>query len=221
MRRDRAAVWQREMFDEDGSPIGQFADQAFRPGGVCVEIRGADVETPTLAPQLQEFGPGHGWRQIRARQAVDFEIAVVAEHDPLLRIGHDDALVQMIQRRADERILAQMRAFDPAQRRMDPQCDRREKCADHDAADQHFPHHAGIGIAKVGCRRELPGKRPRGAKRRNAGGQAHDSLRKNQIHAACLPVLVSHQSPADLAGSVWLRRFGSGKRVPLRFANAC
>ena len=44
MRRDRPAVRQRKMFDQDRSAVGQFGDQAFRAGGVVVELIDADVE---------------------------------------------------------------------------------------------------------------------------------------------------------------------------------
>ena len=85
MRRHRTAVRQRPVFDGDRSPVGQFGDEAFAGAGDPVELVGADVQHAALAPQRQQFGPGHILANIGARHPVDFEIAVVAEHDALLR----------------------------------------------------------------------------------------------------------------------------------------
>jgi hypothetical protein len=106
VRRHRTAVWQRKIFDQNRPPAGQFGNEAFRGAGVCIEIRDADVEDSALAPQLQQFRPGHVSGNIRTRQAVDFEVAVVAEHDPLPRIRHHHAMAQVVQGGADKRISA-------------------------------------------------------------------------------------------------------------------
>jgi hypothetical protein len=41
-----------------------------------------------------------------------------------------------------------------------------------------------------------------GSERRNGCDQAHDGLRRNQILAASLPVLVNHRSPAHCCAAV-------------------
>jgi hypothetical protein len=79
-----------------------------------------------------------------------------------------------------------------------PQRDSGEECRDDDAANQHLPDHAGIERAELAQRRKDTGGGGGGAERRNGDDHANDSLRGNQDLAASLPILVSHQSPADL-----------------------
>ncbi len=145
IRRHRAAVWQRKVLDQNRSSAGQLGDEAFRGAGMFMEILDADVEDAARAPQLQQFRPGHVSGKIRTRQAVDLEIAIVAEHDPAPRIRHHHAMTEVVQGRTDERISAQLRALDLAQRREHPQRDSREKRRHSDAANQHLPDQAGVG----------------------------------------------------------------------------
>ena len=55
VRRHRAAVRQREIFDCDRSPVGQFGDETFAGLADAIEIFDADVEHAALAPQLEQF----------------------------------------------------------------------------------------------------------------------------------------------------------------------
>ena len=202
---DRPAVRQAEIFHQDRFAVGQFGDQAVRAGGLGVEFVDADIQHAALAPHLQDFGPGHVAGNIRAHQAVDFEIAVVAEDDALLRIGHHHALVEIVQGGGDEGTAPQLRALDPAQRRQHPQPDRGQEGYDHDAADQQLPDHVGIECAEIARRRKAAGRGRRGAcqsARRSGGEQTHEGQRRNRIPPACLPVLASHHSPADFSGGV-------------------
>src|ERR1019366_2039478 len=117
------AVRQRKMFDHDRLPAGQLGNEAVRAGGVFIEMLEADVEDAAFEPHLQQFWPGHVSGNIRTRQAVDLEIAIVAEYDPLLRIRHHHALAEVVQGGPYKRISAQLRALDLAQRRENPQRD--------------------------------------------------------------------------------------------------
>ena len=83
-------------------------------------ILSAAVEAPVLALERQELRRGDVFRHIRTREPVDVEITIVAEDDPPLRIGHDDAMAQIVQCGTDKRVLARLQPLDPAQRRMDP-----------------------------------------------------------------------------------------------------
>ena len=120
MRRHRTAVRQDEMFDQNRSSAGQLGNEALRRAGTRIEILDAEVEDAALEPQLQQFRAGHLRGNIRTRQSVDLEITVVQEHDPLPRIGYHHALVEVVQSGTDERIPAQLRTLDLAQRRQDP-----------------------------------------------------------------------------------------------------
>ena len=97
MGRDRPAIRQAEILDQDRFAVWQFGDQAVRGGGLGIEFVDADIQRAALAPHLQQFRPGHVAGNVRARQAVDFEIAVVAEDDALTGVGHHHALVEIVQ----------------------------------------------------------------------------------------------------------------------------
>jgi hypothetical protein len=127
MRRHRTAIRQPPVFDDDRSPVGQFGNEALAGAGNPVEFVGAHVQHAALAPQRQQFRPGHILVNIRARHSVDFEIAVVAEHDALLRVRHHHALAEIVQGRADECIAPQLRTPDLVQRGHHPERDRRQK----------------------------------------------------------------------------------------------
>ena len=112
---DRPAVRQAEIFHQHRFAVGQFGDQALRGGGLGVEFIDADIQRAALAPHFQQFRPGHVAGNIRAHQAVDFEIAVVAEDDALLRVGHHHALAEIVQGGIDEGTAPELRALEPAQ----------------------------------------------------------------------------------------------------------
>src|ERR1700692_832981 len=111
-------------------------------------------------------------------------------------------MAEVVQGGTDERISAQLRAPDRAQGAWDPKRDPRKERADDDAADQQFPEQVGVGGADITRWREIVRQAPGGLKRHSAGDQASDGLRRNQILADCLPILASHQSPADFRGGV-------------------
>src|SRR6266853_1473946 len=143
--RHRTAVWQCKVFDQNRPSAGQLGDEAFRRAGVHIEIVDADVEDAALELQRQQFRPGHVFGKVRTRQAVDLEIAVVAEHDPASRIRHHHTMTEVVQRGTDKGIPAQLRALDLAQRREHPQRDGRKKRRDGDAGNQHLPNRIGVG----------------------------------------------------------------------------
>jgi len=161
------------------------------------EIVGANVEDATTAPELQQFSAVHERGNIRPEEAVNLQIAVVAKHDPLLRIGDHHTLVEIVQGRTDKRISAQLRALDPAQRRQHPYRDGRKEAADNEAANHRFPDHARIGDARIACRDAQGIRGTREVEWPSKREQAHHDQSGNHDSAACLPVLVSHQSPAD------------------------
>ncbi len=202
VRRDRAAIGQREILGPDRTPTGQLGDQAIGHAGVGIEILRADVEHAARAPHRQQFGPGHVRRNVGVLQSVDFEIAIIAIDDPLARIRHHDALIEIVQGGTDKGVSAQLRAFHLAQCREDPERDGGQKRADHHAADQHFPDHFGIGGADIARGRKAVRLGPRGAERHKGADQAYDGLRGNHNLATCLPILGSHQSLADFCGGV-------------------
>src|SRR6202021_1529670 len=117
MRRHRTAVRQQKIFDPNGPSAGQFGNEAFRHAGLAVEILDADVEDTALTPQLSQFRPGHVAGNIRTLQAIDLEIAIVAEYDSLLRIGDHHTLVEVVQGRTDECISAESGTLTLARRR--------------------------------------------------------------------------------------------------------
>ncbi len=199
---NRAAVRQTEIPDQDRPAVGQIADQALRALGTRVELLDAAIERAARASQRQQFPAGHAGRQFGALQAVDFEVTVVAIDDPLLRIGHDHAMAQAVQRRADIGGAAHLRALDPAQRRVHPQRDRGDEGGNNDDADQDFPEHVRIERTDIARRRELVRQRESRRARQSERGKADRDPRKNQILAACLPILVSHQSPAEFSSGV-------------------
>ena len=80
---------------------------------------------------------------------------------------------------------------------MDPERKRGQEGADDDAADQDFPEHIGVESGDVVCGRKPVRQRECGSAWHNDSGQAQKGLRRTQILAACLPILASHQSPAD------------------------
>src|SRR6185437_14740539 len=201
MRPNRTAIGQGEIFDEDGPAVRQFGDQTFGSSHLSVEPIVADLEGAGGALKHRELRPGHVGRKCRARQAVDFEITLVDEHDPLPRIGHHHALVQVVEGGRDEGVAARLRTLDPAQRRMNPERDRGQEGADDDAADQDLPEHVGVERADI-THRQGVGLRPGGITGRGDRDQAQKGPRKNRILAACLPILASHQSPADFSGRV-------------------
>jgi hypothetical protein len=96
MRRDRSAIGQIKTLDQHRLAIGQSGDQSLCAGGAGIELLHAHIEQVPLAPHLEQFRSGHALGHVGARQAINFKIAVIEEHDPLLRIGHHHALVQMV-----------------------------------------------------------------------------------------------------------------------------
>ena len=220
MGRDRSAIGQRKILDQDRLVVRQFGDETFGSGGSGKEVLEADIEHAAPAPQLKQFRPAHAVGDVGAPEAVDLEVSIVAEHDPPLRIGHHDALVEVVQRGADEGVATELRTFGAAQRRQHPKADRAEERGHDDAADQPLPDHVGIERADMTCRSKAGGRGPGGRVRKRNGDEAHEGRCRNQILAACLPILVSHQSPERSSRrSVWLHGFGSGKRVPLQLKN--
>ena len=221
MGRDRSAIGQLEILDQDRAAVGQFGDEPVGLGGAAVEILDADIEHAALAPQLQQFAAGHVARHVGARQPVDLEIAVVAEHDPPVRIGHHHALVEMVQRGADEGVAPQLRALGAAQRRNHPDRDRAEEGSDRRCRRSALPRSCWDRANRHSSQAQSHRERgTRGRERASAGDKAHDGRSRNQVLAACLPILASHQSPAHFQRrSVWLDGFGSGKRVPLQPQN--
>ena len=120
--------WAARNICQDRPAAGQLGDEAFRGAGDGIEILEADIEHAARAPHRQQFRTGHVRRNIRARQAINLEIAVVAINDPLVRIRHHHTVAEVVQGGTDERISAQLRTLHLAQRREDPQRDgRREK----------------------------------------------------------------------------------------------
>src|SRR4029078_626492 len=111
-----------------------------------IKLVGADIQRAALTPYLQQFRPGHVASNIRAYQAVDIEITVVAEDDAPARIRHHHALAEIVQRGADESAAPQWRTLDPAQRRQHPQPGRGREGHGNDAADQELPDHVGIEV---------------------------------------------------------------------------
>ncbi|MEY9151225.1 hypothetical protein ABIF00_009209 [Bradyrhizobium elkanii] len=209
MGRDRAAVRQRKILHQHRPAAGQLGDQSLGRRGPGEEILGAEVEHASVAAQLEQLDARHVAPDVGARQAVDVEIAVVAEHDALLRIGHHHALVQMVECRRDEGVAPQLRALGLAQRRKDPQPDRAEKGRHHHAADQELPDHAGIEAAQIARRRERTGAGPGCSARRDGGDQAEHGPCRNRILPARLHLPASHRSPADFRGecpapAVWI-----------------
>ena len=162
------------------------------------EILDADVEHAALAPQLQQLRAGHVPGNIRTRQAVDLKIAIVAEHDLPLRIAHHDAMVEIVQ--GAELMNAFLRncarlTLRSAEWIQSATAARKEQRTH--AADQQFPNHVGIGGADIAGRRKICPA----ARRADSGGIRVASRHKRacagiEIFAACLPILVSHQSPA-------------------------
>lgn len=209
MRRNRAAIRQHEIFRQNGAPVGQLGDQAVRAGGLLVVLVVGHAEHAALTTQPEDVGPGHVGPEIRPRQPIDLEIAVVAEDDPRLRVGHYDALVQIVQRGRDEGIAPELRAPYPSQRRVDPQHDGRQERAHRDAAKQRLPDQIGIEPAQVALRGEIVGQR-KGARGRNRAGQACQGLHRRQKRAARVPVLVSHQPPAISTRDCLASRVGIG-----------
>ena len=141
-------------------------------------------------------------RQVRARQAVDVEIAVVAEDDraaarsvittPWLRWFSAEQMKAL--RRSCERLT-------PAQRRMHPERDRAEEGARRRCRRSGFPRSCWDRASRHSSEaRSCPSSA--GARTAATGDQAHDGLRRNRILAACLPILASHQSPADFSAGV-------------------
>jgi hypothetical protein len=123
-------------------------------------------------------------------------------------IGHHDAMAEAVERLTDIGGTPRLRAFDSAQRGMDDDGERREEGADHDGADQYLPEHVGLDGGEIRRRIEVCAKRAAGRPGRGDRDQAWVDPRRNQISAACLPVLASHQSPADFnRGVSGLARF--------------
>ena len=154
MRRDRPTVGQRKMLDQDRFAIGQFGDQPLRAGSAVIELLDADVEQAALAPHLQQFRPGHVAGDVGARQPINIEVAIVAEHDSPLRIDHHDALVEMVQGGTDEGVAAELRPPGLAQRRKHPDPDGTEKGSHRNAADQKLPDDVRIERADIAGRRQ-------------------------------------------------------------------
>ena len=215
MGRDGAAVRQFEMPHCNRSAIRQFGDETFAGIRQSIELVVADVQRAARTAQIEQLGAGHSGRDIRSRQPIDLEIAVVAEDDPPMRIRHHDALIEIVQRRTDERVPAQMRTLDLAQRRHHPDDDRRQEGHDDEGTDENFPDQTGIGKGNVAGRRKTAVGSP-GASRQRHGSGAQDASCSNRILAACLPILASHRPPEICGRSVWLHGFGSGKRLLLQ-----
>ena len=74
-------------------------------GGTALD--GLNTNKAVLAPELGQFRSCHVFCNVRTGQAINLEIAIVAEHNPLLRIGHHHALVEIVQGGTDEGIAAQ------------------------------------------------------------------------------------------------------------------
>ena len=202
MGSDRAAVRQREQLGDDQPPVRQFVDKALRLSGLLDEFLEADGDLSAFPPQFDQIPPGHVLGDFGPGQPVDLEKAIVEKHHASLRVGHHHALAEVVQGGTDERVPAQFRTPDLAQRRMNPQRERGDKRADDDAADQRLPEHLGVGGADIARRSEGVGHAPGGLQRRSGGDQAHDGPRRNRILAACLPILASHQSPAHFWAGV-------------------
>ena len=117
MRSDRPAIGQAEDLRQHRSPVRQFGDDAFRAAGKLAELLDGEIEQAPCAAQFEQFAAGHGARNLGAAEPVHFEKAVVAEDHAVLRVGHHHALVERIERRADECAAPQLCALGPAQRR--------------------------------------------------------------------------------------------------------
>ncbi len=184
-------------------PSGSSVMRPSGPLGVFVEILDADVEHAALEPQLQQFAarscPGEypsasGRRsrdsdRCRTRSAPARSVITT----PWLRLFRAELTNAF--RRSCERLT--LRRAEWIQSAIG-----RQKRTDDDAADQHFPDHVGVGRADIARRRKVVGQAPGGPQRRNGGDQAHDGLRRNQVLAACLPILASHRPPADFERGV-------------------
>jgi hypothetical protein len=208
MGRHRAAIRQNEIFNQDGPPVRQFGDQAVGACRLVVVLVVGDPEDPALAPQLEDVVTGHVGPEIRPRQAIDLEIAVVAEDDAALRIRHHHALVEIVHGGGDKGIAPQLRPPGTMQCGIDPQGDGRQQPANRKAADQAFPDQAGFEAVEIGPQGRWFGQRG-GARRRDRRAQPHEGLHSNQNSAASVPVLLSHQPPAIstadcLASPVWI-----------------
>ncbi len=211
MGSDRAAVRQPEDLREHRFSARHFGDKAFGAARQLGEFLDGDIQQAARAPQLDQVAAGLAGCDIGARKSVDIEKAVVTEDDAALRVGHHHALVEVVQGGTDEGVAPQFGALRLAQRAHHPDSDRTDKRHDDDAADQEFPDHVGIERADIACRRKAAGRRraPCQFARHGDGEQAQRGQRRNRILPACLPILASHHSPADLraecpAWPVWI-----------------
>ena len=213
MRADRPAIGQAEDLRKHRSPVRQFGDDAFRAAGKLAELVDGKVEQAPCAAQFGQFAAGHGARNLGAAEPVHFEKAVVAEDHAVLRVGYHHALVERVERRADECAAPQLCALGPAQRRQYPDPDRYQEGNGGDRPEQELPHQIGIVFADIARRGKARGRRgsPRKSARRSNGEQTDEGLHRNRILPFCLPVLVSHYPPEVCGRSVWLDGFGSGK----------
>src|SRR5579864_8318873 len=127
------------MFDQHRAPARQFGDETFRLACLGKKFSDAEVQYPALDAKFEDFEAGHARRDVRTRKAVNLEVTVVEEDDPLPRVGDDDALLEVVQGGADEGISSLPRPLDAAQRRYYPHHDRKQKAENDDTAQHHLP----------------------------------------------------------------------------------
>ena len=197
MRRDRSAVRQWKEFDVNGLPVRQLGNKALGVARLGIELVDADIEHTALTPQFKELGAGHGRRDVGTREAVNIEVTVVKENNPLPPVGDHDALIEIIQGGADKRVSALFRLLDPPQRGHDRQPDSDQKAADDQATEHRIRDNLRIGRIEIPDKAGFRTRRNGSPDGRN---QTHHDSCRNHDPAACLPVLVSHRSPADFCG---------------------
>ena len=153
MRADRPAIGQAENLRQTTDrPSGSSVTTPSGRRASWRELLDGEAEQAPRAAQFEQFAAGHGARNIGAAEPVHFEKAVVAEDHAVLRVGHHHALVERVERRADEGAAPQLRALGAAQRRQHPDPDRDQKGNHGDAAEQELPDQVGIEFADIARR---------------------------------------------------------------------
>ena len=150
----------RKIFESTDRPSGSSVTT---PSGRRASLPNSStvrLSRPRARRSSSQFAAGHGARNLGAAEPVHFEKAVVAEDHAVLRVGYHHALVERVERRADECAAPQLRALGPAQRRQYPDPDRYQEGNGGDRPEQELPHEIGIEVRRYSS----PGQSPRKAR---------------------------------------------------------
>ena len=149
VHRHEAAAGYPSPRNPDLPAVTDIANEGLRNAFASRGLVGIAIEHPPRLPQCQHFRKRHARPDLRTRQAIDFQIAVVAEHHALPQIDHHDAMGQVVQRRGGKLRAAPLPQLEPAVGGIDPEKHRgKERRDDADRAKQ-LPQRNRVGAMRV------------------------------------------------------------------------